>query len=458
MSRFIGTRIQIVAVVVLFVGSLGVLLYSTWTTLALPQRELEARNHVQTASREMAQEAKSIADGLHGNLAPNRDELNEKLRAITTKVLEAFPGLEGGFFLALDDRFTGYAYPTSKHAPSDLVRHEPPPLEAPIIRKQAQECLDRGQPALRTEDVELSRVMFFTEPVGEGWPASLTTWVMVRLTGPEQLEKQLRRSELSLFLALGGVTLSLLLTWNLVRTLKRQHREQALLRDQLRHAEHLAGLGTLLAGVAHEVRNPLAAIRSTVQLWQRLPETTRTPESLDAVVQGVDRLASIVSRLLLFSRIDNAMRQPVDLNQLLTETLDLVKAQAADQGISLELKARANLPRVSGSATALGQVILNLVSNAMHAMPGGGCLTFTTAYRADSRQVELLVSDTGPGVSKQDRDHLFEPFFTTRPDGTGLGLALCRKIVTNHQGTIEYVMGDGAGATFRVLHPIAQRS
>ena len=454
MPRFVGTQVQIGLVVLLFLGSLGVLVYSTWTTLALPQRELEARNQMQTASREMATEASAIADGLQGNLDPNRDELNEKLRRITNKVLEAYPGVEGGFFLALDDRFTGYAYPTSTHAPSDLVRHEPPPLEAPIIRKQAQECLDRGESAFHTADVESSRVVLYTEPVGENWPASLTTWLMVRLTGPEQLERQLRHSELSSYLALGGILLSLVLTWNLVRTLKRQRREQERLRDQLRHAEHLAGLGKLLAGVAHEIRNPLAAIRSTIQLWQRLPEIARTPESLEAVVQSVDRLAAIVSRLLLFARLDNAERRPVDLNHLLAETLDLIKAQAAEQGIRLEHQFADKLPPVSGSANALGQVVLNLVSNAMQAMPGGGCLTVSTSYLADGSQVEILFSDTGPGISDEDRSHLFEPFFTTRPAGTGLGLALCREIVTNHKGTIEFVTRDSSGATFRILLPI----
>ena len=453
MSGLIGTRVQTVLVVLLFLGSISVLLYSTWTTLALPQHELAARSDAHAASQEMAEEAKQLADAVRGKLDPNRDEMDEKLRAIASKVLEKYTGLEGGFFVALDDRFTGYAYPTSKHAPSDLVRNEPPPLEAPIIRKQAQQCLDDGEPLLRTEDVELSRVVIFTQPVGETWPATLTTWVMVRLTGPELLERQLRQSELSSLLAMGGVVLSLILTWNLGRSLKRQRREQERLRDELRHAEHLAGLGRLLAGVAHEVRNPLAAIRSTVQLWQRLPDSARTPESLDAVVQSVDRLAAIVSRLLLFSRMDNAERRPTDVNRLITETLDLVKAQAAEQGIRIETDLSDKISLVAGSAQALGQVLLNLITNAMQAMPQGGTLTCKTTKLAASGKVEILIADTGPGVRTEDRPHLFEPFFTTRPEGTGLGLALCREIVTNHGGAIDYVAKEGSGATFRIVLP-----
>ncbi|HZZ82632.1 MAG TPA: ATP-binding protein [Gemmataceae bacterium] len=455
MIGLIGTRVQTVIVVSLLLGSLSVLAYSTWTTLALPQRELEARNDVQAASHEMAREARQLADTIPGKLDPNRDELDEMLRAVAARVLENYPGVEGGFFLALDDRFSGYAYPTTRHAPSNLVRNEPPPLEAPLIRRQAQQSLDDGEASLRTEDVELSRVVIFTEPVGETWPASLTTWVMVRLTGPELLEKQLRESELASFLAMGGVVLSLVLTWNLGRTLKRQRREQDRLRDELRHAEHLAGLGKMLAGVAHEVRNPLAAIRSTVQLWQRLPDSARTSESLAAVVQAVDRLAAIVSRLLLFSRVDNAERLPVDINRVLTETLNLVRAQASEQGIEIEIRLSDRLPAVSGSASALGQVLLNLITNAMQVMPSGGALTCTTAEY--DGKVELVIADTGPGIGKEERTHLFEPFFTTRPDGTGLGLALCREIVTNHGGTIEYVAKDSPGATFRILLPIEVR-
>jgi signal transduction histidine kinase len=210
-----------------------------------------------------------------------------------------------------------------------------------------------------------------------------------------------------------------------------------------------------MAGVAHEIRNPLAAIRSTVQLWERLPDAARTQESLDAVVRSVDRLAEIISRLLLFSRVDNAERKPVDLNHLLMETLDLVKAQADEQGVQLQSEVANRLPLVLGSANALRQVILNLITNALQVMPQGGVLRCQTAmFPLNKQNIELVISDTGLGISAENRRHIFEPFFTTRPEGTGLGLALCREIVTNHGGTIEYVSLPERGATFRIVLPI----
>jgi two-component system, NtrC family, sensor histidine kinase HydH len=205
------------------------------------------------------------------------------------------------------------------------------------------------------------------------------------------------------------------------------------------------------------VRNPLAAIRSTVQLWQRLPATARTPGTLDAVIAAVDRINALVGRLLFFARADNAERAPVDLNRLLAETLDLLRAQAAEQGVVLETDFAADLPPALGSAAALRQVALNLLANAnaLQAMPTGGRLRCSTRPLPGRQAVEVRIADTGPGVPAEARPHLFEPFFTTRPAGTGLGLALCREILSNHGGQIELAGADTPGAVFRFVLPAA---
>ena len=411
------------------------------------------------------------------------DALNERLRAVSKKVLADFPGVEGGFYLNAEfDKFAGYGFPTEQpdslavggesspvpkmdRSPTgkDLAQppvprrgDEPPPKETPFILVEAKHslALDAGEFHFDLRTVGHSRVAISTEPVGPTRPARLATWTMFRVTGPESMANQVQRFQVSTGLALGGIALAVLLTLNLGRTLKRQRLEQERLRDELRRSEHLAALGKLLAGVAHEVRNPLAGIRSTVQLWQRLPETAQSPDSIHAVVEAVDRLNEIVSRLLYFARVDNAERQSVSVNSVLTETLNLLEAQAASRSVAVERDLDTSLPGVSGSATALRQVFLNLATNALQAMPQGGRLHCCTRHGLPLRTVEIRFTDTGPGISPDDRKHLFEPFFTTRPEGTGLGLALCREIVLQHCGQIE-AEADFPGATFRVVLPVA---
>lgn len=472
MLRTWGSRLQTAFVLVLFLASLSTVLFNTFRTLLLPQREFLVRDWLRDASQRMAQEAEPAFVAWQAEPDRQFAALNGRLRAISNRVLADFGGVEGGFYLGASlDRFAGYGFPTERYDPPlppsggptpPVKAHpgdNPPPKENFLIFMQAQDslALDRNKPYIfSVQTVGPSRVAVLTESVGADRPALLATWTMFRLVSPETLESQLRGYQLSTGLALGGIGLAVVLSVNLGRTLRRQRLEQERLREELRRAEHLAALGKLLAGVAHEVRNPLAGIRSTVQLWERLPDTARTPDSIRTVIQAVDRLNEIVSRLLYFSRADRADRQPIAVNDLLAETLRLLEAQAATQGVSLELDLEPNLPAVLGSANALRQVFLNLATNALQAMPSGGRLRCSSRPEPQQRTVEVRFTDTGTGISLEDRQHLFEPFFTTRPEGTGLGLALCREIITQHGGRIELEAREGPGASFLVRLPAAR--
>jgi len=488
MNLLSGTRLQTALVVVLFLTSLAALVLNGVWPLLLPAREIQTRATLREASRRMADQAAPIAEALNGGDGILFDDLSRQLHQVAERSLADFPGVEGGFYLNDGDRFAGYAFPTEESHPDPPLkpdkkkgppakpeakpepppkpkgkpaqkphaRADPPPKEAPVIRGQAQQSvgLPPGEFLASVQDVGPSRVAFVTEPVGGRRPAALVTWVMFRVKRPEEADARLPGYVASSALALSGIAVALLLTWRLGRTLRRQRREQEQLRDELRRAEHLAGLGRLLAGVAHEVRNPLAAIRSTVQLWQRLPDEARTPASLEGVLGAVDRLNAIVTRLLYFSRADEPGNEPVDLNVLLGEVLDLLHAQAEGQGVVFERDFAADVLPVAGPAAALCQVALNLLTNALQAIPHGGRLRCATRYDGRTRTAEVRVSDTGPGVPAEDRRHLFEPFFTTRPDGTGLGLALCREIVARRGGRIALEEEPGWGATFVVVLPV----
>ncbi len=457
-------RIQTTLVVLLFLGSLSALVVNVYNAQISPEREREIQRQLREASRAMAGQAATLVST--ETVASNGlERLNQDLAEITARALNGLPGVEGGFYLTdPHDRFAGYAFPArddGRKPPHDKKkrpppRNDPPPLEMPYIRLQARDSLRSapGEFLLSIRDIRSSRVMILTEPVGVQRPAPMSVWVMYRLVDPEQLGSQIRRYQVSTAIAIGGLALAILLTANLGRSLARQRREQQRLREELRRSEHLAALGKLLAGVAHEVRNPLAAIRSTVQLWQRLPERSRTPESLEAVVHAVDRMNGTVSQLLFFSRAEHSQRDPQDVNAIWRETLELLAATAAEQGVACSCDLAPDLPKVDGSGGALRQAFLNLGMNALQAMREGGRLHVKTAYDSRAKEIEVEVSDTGPGIPEEDQRRLFEPFFTTRPDGVGLGLAICREIVVQHGGQIDYLPG-GEGATFRLRLPVA---
>jgi two-component system sensor histidine kinase HydH len=476
---------QILIVAILFLGSLITLLSSNVAALSLPEREAEARQRLSEASLRLAQRAAPLLDEL-GDKKPKPD-WHQRLTMITRDVLIDLQGVEGGFYFGGDrNEFTGYAYPNDPHPPPEPplpppkvgpkgkngkdkdkggpgpapYSREPPPREKDLILTQCLTSLTLdadAPPVVHVVDVPPSRVMIVTQPVGQARPARMAAWVMVRLRSPEQQAIDLRRYQLSAALALIGILLSLVLTANLGRNLRLERRQRERLREELRRSEHLATLGKLLAGVAHEVRNPLAGIRSTAQLWQRLPEQGRTPEAAEPILRAVDRLNNLVSRLLYFARTGYDERRPVDLNGLVRETLSLLRAQAESQRVVFREELAPALPPLLGSAQALQQVVLNLTMNALQALPQGGTLCCRTRAVDGPSRIELCVADTGPGIAPADRPHLFEPFHTTRPDGTGLGLALCREIVQQHGGHIQLDEEPGWGAVFRVTLPVGAR-
>jgi signal transduction histidine kinase len=423
---------------------------------------------------------------------------NRRLAEAVRRALANHPDVEGGFYLARSDQFAGAVMTGPDPAPEPTLderkaaerkdldkkvdkkkgdkkdaerkavepianganptagRREPPPLETPTIRLLCREALvseSSSSPVVEVRDVGPSRVAIATAAVGDERPARFAVWVMVRLTSPQQQKAQYGRLQIATVLSLAGVLLALGLSAALIRSLRIEERRRAQLGDELRKSEHLASLGRLLAGVAHEVRNPLTAIQSTVQLWERLPDQSRTPESLAAVAGAVSRLNELVGRLLLFARAGHEIRRRVDLNAVVAETLELIRAQAEAQGVAIESDLTTHLPPVSCASQALGQVVLNLVGNALQAMPSGGRIACRTRLLAPDR-VELAVADTGPGIPVAVRDRLFEPFFTTRSDGTGLGLALCREVARQHGGDVVLDPAEGSGATFRLILPV----
>jgi signal transduction histidine kinase len=462
-------RWQIVLVVALFAASLAALLSISLGAMWLPARERESRRQLTDASRQMAEEAASLLDALPTTL-PNEppSDWARRLTDISQRILTHFPGVEGGYYLAGPwGQFFGHAFPIDLHPPPkppypaqspSPPTMGPPPREKDFIAPQCQASLtaEAGTSSVAVFDIPPSRILVVTEPVGGQRPALMATWVMTRLTSPEQMAEDMRRYQVAAGLALAGILAAVVLAVNLGRNLRLERRQREHLREELRRSEHLAALGKLLAGVAHEVRNPLAAIHSTVQLYQRLPPQARDPSAIETILHGVDRINALVTRLLFFARSGYEERRAVDLNAIVQETLTLTRAQAESQRVVVKTELAADLPPLSASLQALQQVVLNLTTNALQAMPGGGTLLCRTRRLDGPPRLELCIADTGPGVAAQELPHLFEPFHTTRAAGAGLGLALCREIVQQHGGRIELDRQEGWGAVFRVTLPLVE--
>jgi two-component system nitrogen regulation sensor histidine kinase GlnL len=235
------------------------------------------------------------------------------------------------------------------------------------------------------------------------------------------------------------------------------------LEEQVRRTDRLAGLGVLAAGVAHEVRNPLVGIRAAAQLLEKeqgFPSNLR--EFTAMIIRQVDRLNRIVDDLLAFAGMRELRREPCNVNQILEEALRLEETMLQTGRIAVVRRYDPEVPVVAGDPDRLLQVFLNLLRNGAEAMADtGGELTVRTRFERVSPQVGgqaaavLEVADRGPGIAPEAERQLFNPFFTTKASGTGLGLPISLRIVEEHGGTIEVQSRSGGGTTFRVLLPLA---
>ena len=242
------------------------------------------------------------------------------------------------------------------------------------------------------------------------------------------------------------------------------------LEEQVRRSDRLASLGTLAAGMAHEIKNPLVSLKTFVQL---LPERYDDPEfrTIFTPLLGaeVSRIDAVVTQLLGFSRPVKAKLAPTPVHAAIRASLRLVAQQIKGKGLTLVEHCQAPADEVLGDEHLLSQVFVNLLLNGIDATPPAGTLTVATrvterplsAWRVGqeaSAWIEVQVRDTGPGIAADDRPRIFDPFFTTKPNGTGLGLSVTYGIVCDHQGCIDVESEPGQGACFRVSLPLLPRS
>jgi signal transduction histidine kinase len=242
------------------------------------------------------------------------------------------------------------------------------------------------------------------------------------------------------------------MTDSLRRNVAQLERTQA----QLVQSEKLASIGEMSAAVAHGLRNPLASLRAAAQLVRRHPDSPAAGETLEAIIEEVDRLDRRISHLLSFSRPAPFNPMPEKVDRLVEGLLPAFAEPLREHGVELRLDIARDLPDIRVDPMQMEQALLELVANALDAMPEGGTLRLA-AHTGDgpspSPEVLVEVSDTGGGIPEQVLPSVCEPFFTTREEGTGLGLAIAKRYVEQNGGRLEILSTPGTGTTVRVRLP-----
>jgi two-component system, NtrC family, nitrogen regulation sensor histidine kinase GlnL len=243
-----------------------------------------------------------------------------------------------------------------------------------------------------------------------------------------------------------------------------KHRRE--LEEDLKRADRLAMVGTLAAGLAHEIRNPLGGIKGAAQLLKRsLDRDSSLLEYANIMIREVDRVDKLIEQLLDLSRPAKLELAALNIHEILEDVLLLQTRASGEPKVTVKKRFDPSLPPIRGDRAQLTQVFLNLARNAFQATGASGTLTVTTRVETDfhirgqgtgrSKLIWVDLEDDGVGIKEEDLPHIFSPFFTTKNDGTGLGLAVCYRIVTEHGGLIRVESAQGKGTRFKIALVVA---
>jgi signal transduction histidine kinase len=396
---------------------------------------------------------------------------------ISNTVLNAYKGIKGGMYRPDTGKIMGYAYPTAPPGPaSDLTENERDFIRSLAGRAAANEEMitqsewwDRDLvvgPAVRTRGMILwtmRRVPVLRYPLigtHRWWLAALvfsailgvggiiSIWYMLH-SGVVTINQGLRRLEDDFSFRLPFVRGDM---GQVAQAINRMAERRMALEEKLRQQDRLAALGKVVAGVAHEVRNPLNSIKLTLQLLERrLKKGVATSSEVQECLQEIDRLDMIVGRLLAFGRPAMTNRHTQEIDPLIRQAIKMVYEPMRQRGVQIV----ANEPEPGLAADVDGpqiiQVLINLLLNAIEASPSSGSVKLTAESLGPN--VCVRISDEGERIPEDVRHHVFDAYYTTKPNGSGLGLAVSREIVANHGGALEFE-SENTGTTFIMLLPI----
>jgi signal transduction histidine kinase len=501
----ISFRRQIMLLGIVAVVLLLAVLFATFAALHYTRSAVlrDDQRHLTEATGALVREYnnKAEVDGLshRPQMLENADSQSSRdaLTELSQTVLQNADGVKGGFYASAGNNLVGYSAPSAGGRSSEEIISQD---ERPVLLRVAREAAFSHRPAERVLATGPEISLINAMPLADGPRFIGSAWTTKRLQsipGTNRLRTYLIAMGLGIA-ALACVLLTLLVVRGLqdgVRkiegglrnleqslasqipldsdpdeirqiaqainrlgtALKEKIESEKKIEDRLHHAERLAALGRLIAGVAHEVRNPLATIRLRVQMCQDAG-SSEVRESCGVALEEIERLNEMVSRLLSFSRPVRLQLEPTDLNRLVQQRLDNFSESARRQDIRLISRFSGDSHIVRVDQSRLAQVFDNLIQNAIDAMSGLGgtlCVNVTSEAGNAGNGFAACVefSDTGAGIRSEVVGRIFDPFFTTKLSGTGLGLSISHELIQAHGGEIQVSSAEGCGTTVRILFP-----
>lgn len=500
-------RTKALAVAFLFTAVVVAGSLSFYSVIHESTEEVISTNRVMTeaAVHELVTAGVQVVDSLQktrlldkGEWTRDQERTVDSILALRTgRVLKLFQGMEGGFYFAAPDLFLGYSFPTS---PPPVPAFGPPPRSYRIIRQQTLQAISERRQIVQLHQFDPATFPLVTRPILSGDRVVGAVWGRVHI---ERLLPTVRLTSVLItaaILSMIGFVVVLMIAWtlrkrteeirvglevlrtdssftfperrgvfgtitrainNMVAVRNEEQRLRGRLERELHQQDKLASLGKLTARVAHEVKTPLAVIKTRIQMWQRRLRARPgraggreiiTHDSMAMVVQEIDRLTDLVRRLLAFSRPMIGTLIPSDLNALTSRTVHLLHPIVRKRHLHLNMSLHSHLPPVPLDAASMEQVLLNVYTNAVEAVSDGGHVSVATA--ADGEYACITVEDDGAGIPPEALPRIFEPFFTTKAHGAGLGLSIAYEIIRAHDGRIEFAARNGRGTACRIFIPL----
>jgi signal transduction histidine kinase len=409
------------------------------------------------------------------------DYLDKRLKEITSAELIHLPGIEGGFYFQSLNEFYGYAFPTS---PPPMPAFGPPPRSYNIIKEQVLASIEKDTLIIEVHSFDPAIFPLATKPakidsriVGAAWARihverdlpALKLNQIIQIAGifflvaffiafftAIRLRKRMENIKFGLqylekdtsfrFENMPGVFGFIGASINkLVAQLTEMHNQKQYLERELYQQDKLATLGKLIAGVAHEVKTPLAIIKTRIQIWQhelkkkdREPEKeVISPDAMQLVVNEIDRLTKLVKRLLVFSKPVSDKFQPVNITKLLMQIISLFQIEN-NQSIKITASFDNDAPLIQCDPNAIEQVFINILTNSIESLSDSGEITITTRAKKENGLLTIEISDNGSGIPEDIKDKIFDPFFSTKQNGVGLGLSIAYEVIKAHKGKIYF--------------------